>query len=622
MMKKRPKINWEKMTVSPDEIMSKIEPGTRIFVGTGAGEPRTLVKHLMETEAPNLVDLELIQLASLGDAVSLKALDTNRYRLKTFFSGLVAGEAITAGRIDLIPCRFSEIPRLFESGQTAVDAAFVQISPPNKAGYCSLGVAVDVSRIAMSQARLVIGEIDPRVPMTLGDTLVHISDFNHLIKSTQAPHTFKRWPVAPVYDQLAVNVASVIENGSCIAFSIGPLYEALARHLTHKRHLGVHSPFFTDALMDLVNSGAVTNRKKGIFRGKSLTCYALGTADLMTWLDQNPIVEFQGLDKVFDPMQIGQNPRFMSIIPARKIDLTGRIVLHDSRSSVITGPGDVMDMLHGAEISAGGLRIFALPSRNLEQKSNIRISVEDYPNQLNFREGVDMVVTEFGVASLLGRTVRERAQALIEIAHPDDRAQLIETAKAGNILYADQIFLAQSAHLYPSDISARQTFKGDTTIRFRAIRPSDEEAMRRLFYRFSDEAVYYRYFAPIKTMPHAMMQKYVNIDYSQVMSIVGLVGEPGKGKIIAEARFVKDQHDPYAEVAFIVDETYQGIGIASFMYTMLVRLAIERGLQGFTAEVLATNKSMMKVFEKGGHVVKAHLEHGVYTLTIPFGENK
>jgi acyl-CoA hydrolase/GNAT superfamily N-acetyltransferase len=621
-MKKRPKIDWKKIAVGPDTVLSKIEPGARIFLGTGAGEPRTLVKHLMQSQADNLVDLELIQLASLGDVVGRKDLDARRYRLKTFFPGMLAGEAITAGRIDLIPCRFSEIPRLFESGQITVDVAFVQISAPNDAGYCSLGVAVDVSRIAMGQAGLVAGEIDPQIPMTLGDTLVHISEFNYLVRATQPPHTFERWPVADVYDQLATHVASVIENGSCIAFSVGPLYEAMARHLVHKQHLGIHSPFFTDALMDLVNSGAVTNRKKGIFRGKSLTCYALGTPDLLSWLDQNPIVEFQGLDKVFDPMQIGRNPRFMSIIPARKVDLTGRIVLHDSRGSVITGPGDIMDMLHGAEISDGGLRIFALPSRNLKDKPNIRIDVRDYPNQLNFREGVDMVVTEFGVASLLGRTVRERAQALVEIAHPDDRLQLIEAAKAARILYPDQIFLVESAHLYPSEITARHTFKGNLTVRFRAIRPSDEEAMRRLFYRFSDQAVYYRYFSPIKTMPHAAMQKYVNIDYSQVMSIVGLIGDPGKGKIIAEARFVKDRHAPYAEVAFVVDENYQGYGIASYMYNMLVRLAMERGLQGFTAEVLATNKAMMKVFEKAGQIVKARLEHGVYTLTIPFSENK
>lgn len=610
--------NWKKQVVPPEDVMSKIEPGARIFLGTGVGEPRTLVKHLMQSNESNLVDLELIQLASLGDAVSLESLNTNRYRLKTFFSGWVASDAITAGRIDLIPSRFSEIPRLFESRQIGVDVAFVQITPPDDAGYCSLGVAVDVSRQAMAQASMVVGEINTRIPITLGDTLVHISEFDTLIKATEDPLTFERYPLETAHDQVAANVAAVIENGSCVAFSVGPFFEALARHLTHKKHLGIHSPFFTDALMELVKSGAVTNRQKGIFRGKSLTSYALGTQDLLTWLDRNPLVEFQGLDRVFDPMQIGRNPRFIGIIPARKVDISGRIVMHDSGGGVTGGPGDVMDLLHGAEISAGGLRIFALPSRNLKNRANIRINVDEYPNKFNIRESVDMIVTEFGIASLNGRSLRERAQALIEIAHPEDRQKLIEEAKAARILYPDQIFLAESAHLYPAEIKAEHAFKGNVKVRFRAIRPSDEEGMRRLFYRFSDEAVYYRYFSPIKAMPHARMQKYVNVDYSQVMSIIGLVGEPGKNKIIAEALFVKDSLGPYADVAFNVDEAYQGIGIASYMYAMLTRLAKERGLQGFSADVLATNKAMMKVFEKGGHVVKARLEEGIYELKIPF----
>ena len=455
-MHKKPKSDWKKQVVTPDDVMTRIEPGARIFLGTGVGEPRTLVKHLMQSSASNLVDLELIQLASLGDAVSLDALDTKRYRLKTFFSGWVAGEAITAGRIDLIPSRFSDIPRLFESEQIAVDVAFVQITPPNEAGYGSLGVAVDVSRLAMAQADLVVGEINARVPMTLGDTLVHVSEFDLLINATEDPFTYERCPVEAVHDQVAANVAAVIENGSCLAFSYGPFFEALARHLTHKKQLGIHSPFFTDAVMDLINSGAVTNRNKGIFRGKSLASYALGTPELMTWLDRNPIVEFQGLDRVFDPMLIGRNPHFVSVIPARKADITGRIVMHAGSGGLTAGPGDVMDLLHGAEISSGGLRIFALPSRNLKNKPNIRINVDDYPNQFNIREAVDMVVTEFGVASLNGRSLRERAQALIEIAHPEDRSNLIEAAKAEKILYPDQIFLAESAHLYPAEITARQ----------------------------------------------------------------------------------------------------------------------------------------------------------------------
>jgi GNAT superfamily N-acetyltransferase len=370
--------------------------------------------------------------------------------------------------------------------------------------------------------------------------------------------------------------------------------------------------------MDLVTSGAVTNRYKDIFRGKSLASYALGTPELMAWLDRNPLVEFQAIDKVFSPIQIGRNPRFVAVLPARKVDLSGRIALHFGKGNVAAGPEEAADFFNGAELSEGGRTVFALPSRNLKGEANMRLSVEEFPNQFTMRESVDMVVTEYGVATLKGRTVRERAQAIIDIAHPDDRPTLIEQAKERKILYQDQIFMAESAHLYPAEIATRQDFKGGVEVRFRAIKPSDEEEMRRLFYRFSDEAVYYRYFTPIKTMPHSKMQQYVNVDYRRVMSIVGLVGEPGQEHIIAEARYVKEQRRLYANLAFVVDEQYQGLGVATYLYNMLIRIAKERGMEGFSAEVLASNKGMMKVFEKSGLSVKATLESGVYELTIPF----
>jgi GNAT superfamily N-acetyltransferase len=226
-----------------------------------------------------------------------------------------------------------------------------------------------------------------------------------------------------------------------------------------------------------------------------------------------------------------------------------------------------------------------------------------------------MVVTEYGVAYLQGRTVRERAQALIDIAHPDDRRALVELAKSERIIYPDQIFLAESARLYPSDFATKQTFKGGAEVSFRAIKPSDEEEMRRLFYRFSDEAVYYRYFSPIKTMPHSRMQTYVNVDYRRALSVVGIAND---GHIVAEGRYAQEHNSLYADLAFVVDEQYQGLGIATYLYRVLIRLAKQRGIKGFSADILAENKRMMKVIEKGGLPVKARLEAGVYQLTISF----
>jgi acyl-CoA hydrolase/L-amino acid N-acyltransferase YncA len=613
-------VPWEEKIVSPETVLEHIEPGMSIFVGTGMAEPRTLVKHLMASDQRNLQDLEMIQLISLGDTPSIDARYSKKYRLKTFYSGWIADAAIREGRVDLIPSRFSRIPWLFKTGVIRIDVAFVQITPFDASGYASLGVGVDVARHAMEHAAVVVGEINEQVPWTLGDTLVRAEEFDYLVRATEPPIYLERWPVNEVYDRLASHVASVVTDGSCISFSIGPLYDALALHLSRKKHLGIHTPFFTDALMDIVKSGAVTNRRKAFFPGKSLASYALGTAELMRWLDHNPLVEFQPIDVTQDPKNIGLNSRYIAIVPARKADLTGDVALHAGKGNVTAGPGAVQEVVTGAALSQNGRTIFALPSRSRKGEANIVLSVADHAYRFSNRESLDTVITEYGVAYLTGRTLRERAQALIDIAHPDDRAELVRQAKDARILYADQIYFAESGHLYPEHIACTHTFKDNLRMDFRAIKPSDEDEMRRLFYRFSDQAVYYRYFSAVKTMPHARMQEYVNVDYRTAMSIVGVIEEAGREVIVAEARYVrrKDKDRPYADTAFVVDEHYQGRGIATFLYHLLIRVARENGIEGFTADVLADNKSMLKVFEKTAFPVSAVLAYGAYELTIPF----
>jgi len=611
--------NWEQKVVKPEVILKKIEPGMSIFLSTGVSEPRTLIKNLITNENYNLLDLELIQILSLGDAVSFTELKSQKYRLKTFFSGWIADEAISAGKVDLIPGYFSQIPELIKTGKIAIDVAFIQITPPNSACYSSFGVSMDAARHAMEQASLVVGEINTNIPYTSGDTYVPISEFDFLIYSDEPPIYFEQWPIHDVLNQVAENVASIIEDGSCLAFSIGPLFDSLANHLEKKKNLGIHTPFFTDSLMKLMQSGAVTNRDKKIFQGKSLTSYAIGTPELLKWLDSNPLVEFQSTEKVMNPLNMGCNPRFISVVPCWKVDLSGSISMRAGKGNVASTPGEVLNLTTSSRISPGGFSVFALTSRNKKGESNILLSINEYENQMGISEAVDTVATEFGVAYLKGRTIRERAQALIEIAHPDDRKSLIDQAKEKNILYKDQVFLAETSSLYQSELATESTFKNGLKIRFRAIKPSDEEGMRKLFYRFSSESVYYRYFTNIKAMPHTKMQQYVNVDYSQVVSMVGLVGESGHGKIIAEARYVKHKDVPYGDVAFVVDEEYKGMGIASYLYKMLMQVGKKRGLKGFTADVLQSNSGMMKVFKKYGPI-QAKMEQGECHLSIEFSD--
>ena len=612
------KKNWKSQLVSPATVFSMIRPGMTIFIGTGPAAPRTLMKILLDADERNIRDIELIQLAVQGDVIlSIDKIHARNYRLKSFFSGFVSSNTISSGQIDLIPAYASQIPKILKSGSIPIDVAFIQITPPNEAGYCSLGPAVDVAREVMAQAKIVVGEINEDVPFTFGDTFVSIKDFHLLVRSTRAPVIYERFRVTEEMDKVASNVASIIRDGDCLSFSHSPLFEALSPHLTGMKDLGIHSLYFTDALADLVKSGAVTNYRKSPFRGKSLTSYALGSRELLKWLDRNPLVDFQGTDYVCNPQLIAENPQFTAIYEASKVDLLGGVAF-PLKGAVMTGPGEAVDFLTGAEASKDGCTIIGLPSRNRKGESNVLVTLMDYPNQLRLRESVHMIATEYGVANLKWRSIRERAQAMIEIAHPDDREHLVEQARQKKIIYPNQIFIKASAHLYPSHISTTEEFKGGISVRFRAIKPSDEEGMRRFFYRFSDQMIFYRFFYLVQTMTHDQMQEYVNVDYTKEMSIVGLVGNSDSEKIIAEARFVKDDASNYGDVAFLIDEAYQGIGVGTYLLHLLIKLARTQGLDGFTAEVLPENQPMMKLFEKTEHSLDKGISNGACYVKMHF----
>jgi len=602
--------------ISAQEVFSRIEPGMNIFLGTGAAEPRKLVRELMMSDLPNLNDLELIQLLSLGDAVNIaKSSASKRIRLKTFFSGWIAHEAITSGSIDIIPCRFSRIPKLISSGTMRLDVVFVHVSPPDKNGFVSLGISADVTKQAIEVASYVVGEINPNVPYTFGNTLVHNSAFHHFVESNEDLHYFPRWKIDANFDKLAENIASVIDDGSSLCLFTGSLYEALGKHLHGKKDLGVHTLIFTDVMMDLVKSGAVSNKKKTSFNGKSLAVYAQGTPDLMKWLNHNPLVEFHDIEHIAASMVA--NPQATAVFPARKVDLTGALALFAGSQNVTASSGQIEEISAGTHSAKGGKIIFALFSRNKRNEPNIILSLAGYPNLFTNREALDLIVTEYGIASMTGKTMRERAQALIDIAHPEDREDLIRQAKEANIIYRNQIFIPESGALYPQHLQIKHHLKDGKLVLLRAIKPSDTEEMRRLFYRFSDTTVYYRYFSPLKMMPHEKMQQYANIDYRKTLSLVATTDIEGVEKIIAEGRYSLREDIPnYADVAFVVDENYQGRGIASLILGMLVQEARSQGIKCFKADVITDNRSMLKVFEKSGLPLKAELDCGAYVVTM------
>jgi len=594
--------NWQQRLVEAPTIVEQIKPGMTVWIGSGPAEPALLVATLLDSPSLSHRDAEMIQAIAGGPALTAAMAGTNPLRFKTF-AGLEA--VAKAGRIEVIPGRLADVPALIRDGLVPIDLVMVRVCRPDERGHFYLGPCADATLAAMDRARIVVGEITPELPMT-GDAGLDADCFTHFVQAAQPMACLPQPVPGPLDYAIAGHLARVIKPGATLSFFPGPLADALVKALAGQAALGLHLAWFTDAAMDLVRAGVCG--ASSVQAG-----YAAGSRELMDWLNTTDKVVFRDLETIFNPARIGQSHRVVTIVPAAAVDLCGSFAADPGTGPYRLGNEVVDPFVLGARLSADGLVVAALASRSDSGDPGFCLDLGRSPAGT-----ADIVVTEQGVARLRGLTLRERAQALIDIAHPKDRPALVEGAKAADILYSDQLFLAECALDHPSAIGAEATFKGGLRVRFRPIRPSDEEGMRRLFYRFSKEAVYYRYFAPVTTMPHEKMQAYVNADCADTVSIVGLAAEGAGERLIAEARYVAEPGRPWAEVAFVVDEALQGKGIATFIFRMLVEAARQRGIKGFTAQVLATNKAMLSVFEKGGLALEARLNHGVYDIRIPF----
>lgn len=592
---------WQARVVPPQQVIELIKPGMTVWIGSGPAEPALLVATVLDAPSLRHRDAEMIQAIAGGPALTAALAGTNPLRFKTFAGSEAAAKA---GRIEVVPGHLAGVPALIRDGLVPIDLVMVRVSRPDGQGRCHLGPCADATLAAMDKARIVVGEITPDLPATAGGPVLDAQRFAHFVQAGQPLCPLPRPLTGPLDHVIADHLAGLVGDGASLSFFPGPLAEALARALAGKTGLGLHLAWFTDNAMDLVRGGACG--PKPVEAG-----YAVGSRELMDWLNTTDKVVFRDLGTIFDPARIGRSERLITVVPAAAVDLAGRFAIGTGAEQISNA--QVEPFVLGARMSDGGMVVAALASRSDIGATGFCLALGGLPTGT-----ADIVVTEQGVARLRGLTLRQRAQALIDIAHPRDRPALVEAAKVADILYGDQLFLAECALDHPSAIGAEATFKGGLRVRFRQIRPSDEEGMRRLFYRFSKEAVYYRYFAPVATMPHEKMQAYVNADCADTVSIVGLVAEGAGERLIAEARYVAETGRPWAEVAFVVDEAVQGKGIATFILHMLVEAARQRGIKGFTAQVLATNKAMLSVFEKGGLALEAKLNQGVYDIRIPF----
>lgn len=413
--------------VSPSEAAQQIKSNHRVFIQSVAAAPQTLIK-AMTARASDLTGVEIYHLHTEGEAPYTKPEYRNSFHTNALFVGANVRSAVASGEADLIPTFLSEVPLLFRREILPIDVALIHVSPPDSHGYCSLGTSVDVSLAAVQKAELVIAQINPNMPRTHGDGIIHKNAIHFAVEVSDPLHEVSPGELNECELAIGRNCASLIEDGATLQMGIGSIPNAVLVALKDHKDLGIHTEMFSDGLIDLIESGVVNGSKKKVHPHKVVSSFVMGTRRLYDFIDDNPGIVFLDVAYVNDPAVIRRNPKVVAINSAIEVDLTGQVCADSIGMRIYSGVGGQMDFIRGASLSEGGKPIIALPSSTAKGESKIAPFLKEGAGVVTTRANVHYVVTEYGVANLYGKTLRQRAKALIAIAHPDHRESLERAA--------------------------------------------------------------------------------------------------------------------------------------------------------------------------------------------------
>ncbi len=608
--------------VPVEEAFSHIHAGDRIFIATGCAEPQYLVQALIdyvESHPKAFFDTEVLQVWTLGVAPYTDPRFKTNFRSNSFFIGEGLREAVNEGIADYTSINLSEVPALFKRGIVDIDVALIQTSPPDEHGFMSLGVSVDIVKAAADKANLVIAQVNPEMPRVHGDGFLHIYDVDFVVEHEEPLIEFETSVADEVADRIGRYVARLVQDGDTIQVGYGSIPNAILSHLEGKEHLGVHTELLSDGLVELIRSGVVDNTRKTVDPGKTVATFCMGRRETYQYVHDNPGFDFRTIDYTNDPTVIARQDNMVAINSALEIDLTGQATAESLGSRFFSGIGGQADFMRGAIRARGGTTILAMQSSaEGGRTSRIVPSLKEGAGVTLTRGDIHYVVTEYGIAYLHGKNMRERAMELISIAHPKFRGKLLAEAKRLNLVYRDQAFVPGKKGEYPEHLETYRTTEDGMTIRLRPVRISDEPLLKEFFYSLSDQSMFRRFISHRKDMPHERLQEFVVIDYTRDTVILATVGDEKREVVLGVGQYGIDDEVHSAEVAFAVRDDYQNLGIGSILLSYLTLLAKRQGLLGFTAEVLVENKPMLHVFEKGGFDTRKRVGEGVYEMMMSF----
>ncbi len=616
------KKNYPEKFLPEEKVFSHIHRGDRIFIGTACGEPQYLVNSLVQyaqSYPKAFFDAEVIHVWTLGVAPYTNEKFKHNFRHNSFFVGNNTREAVNSGMADYTPIFLSQVPSLLRRGIIEIDVAMVQTSMPDSHGFLSLGVSVDIVKAAVESARHVVIQVNSNMPRVHGDAFIHIEDADFIIHHDEDLLEFDTEIPDELSDKVGKYVSRIIEDGDTIQVGYGRMPNAILKNLSGKKNLGVHTELLSDGIVELIKAGVINNSEKSVDRGKAIASFSMGHKSTYEFIHDNPGIEFRSIDYTNNPLVISQHKKMTAINAALEIDLTGQATAESIGPTFFSGIGGQADFMRGAVLAPGGKTILTVRSTTEDEEHSriVPFLPEGAGVTLN-RGDAHYVVTEYGIAYLHGKNIRERAMDLISIAHPKFRPWLIEQAKKHGLIYKDQAFIPGKRGEYPENLETYRTTKSGIKLHFRPIKISDEELLKDFFYSLSDQSMYRRFISTRKDMPHERLQDMVVIDYTKEMVILAVIEQGGKEIVVGVGQYGIQEHQHSAEVAFAVSDDYQYKGIGQELLKYLTQLAKRDGLLGFTAEVLVENKPMLHLFEKMGFNIDKRTSAGVFELKMEF----
>jgi len=486
----------------------------------------------------------------------------------------------------------------------------------------NLGVSVDIVKAAIEKANLVVAQANSNMPCVQGDGKINIEDVDSIVSYDEPLLEYIEQVPGDIAERIGSYVSSIVEDGSTIQVGYGSIPNAIVSCFCSKKHLGIHTELLNDGIAGLMKTGVVDNTEKSINPGKTIATFCMGKKETYDFIDDNPSVEFRTIDYTNSPLVIAQNKRMTAINSALEVDLTGQATAESIGKVFYSGIGGQADFMRGAVLAPGGKTILVLPlTAGDGSVSRIAPFLKERTGVTLTRGDIHYVVTEFGIAYLHGKSIRERAMDLIAIAHPRFRPWLVEEARKLSQIFKDQAFIAGMEGEYPEDLEARRTTRTGVQILLRPVKISDEPLLKDFFYSLSDESMYQRFISVRRDMPHEMLQDFVIIDYTQKTVILAVLGEAGKETIAGIGQYSLNRDMHTADIALAVSDRHQNQGLGYELISYLTYLAKNKGLLGFTAEVLVGNEPVFRLFERMGFDIQKRNESGVCEMKLFFDDH-